>query len=194
MKLLATTLLALTVLPAAAQTPPIKPGLWTVEKYESSGDGAPSAGQRKEMADALKNMPPEQRAQMEAMMKQRGIDMGAMAAGNGPQGMKMCYDKASLDQNAWQGEQKGDPRGGCKTDFTQRSASAWKWTMACTQPPSTGQGEARFDGADRYTVDFTNTSTEGGQPRTSRHTMTMRRLGDDCGDLKPIQSMRPQRP
>jgi Protein of unknown function (DUF3617) len=191
MKPLALALLALATLPAAAQTaPPIKPGLWTVEKYESSGDGAPNAGQRKEMADALKNMPPEQRAQMEAMMKQRGIDMGAMASGGGPQGMKMCYDRASLDQNAWQGEQ-----GRCKTDFTQRSATAWKWTSACTQPPSTGQGEARFDGADRYTVDFTSTVTEGGKPRTSRHTMTMRRLGDDCGGLKPIQQMRPpQRP
>ena len=188
MKPLVLALFACVTLPAAAQTaPPIKPGLWTVEKYESSGDGAPSAAQRKEMADALKNMPPEQRAQMEAMMKQRGIDMGAMAAGNGPQGMKMCYDKASLDQNAWQGEQQG----GCKTDITQRSASAWKWTMACTQPPSTGQGEARFEGGDRYTVDFTSTTTVQGQPRTSRHTMTMRRLGDDCGGLKPIQQMRP---
>lgn len=189
MKPLALALLAVIALPAAAQTPPIKPGLWTVEKYESSGDGAPSAADRGKMADALKNMPPEQRAQMEAMMKQRGIDMGAMASGNGPQGMKMCFDKASLDQNAWQGEQ-----GRCKTDFTQRSASAWKWTSSCTEPPSTGQGEARFEGGDRYTVDFTNTVTLKGQQRTSRHTMTMRRLGDSCGDLKPIQSMRPQRP
>ena len=45
-------LLAFATLPAAAQTaPPIKPGLWTVEKYESSGDGAPNAGQRQQMAD-----------------------------------------------------------------------------------------------------------------------------------------------
>jgi hypothetical protein len=188
MKPIALALVVLAALPAAAQTPPIKPGLWQVEKYESSGD-VPRPADSGRMAESLKKMPPEQRAQMEAMMKQRGIDMGSMAAGNGPQGIKMCFDRESLDQNRWQGEQ-----GRCKTNFTTRTATLWKWTSACTEPPSTGEGEARFEGSDRYTVTFSSTVNLGAGPKTSRHTMTMRRLGDSCGDLKPIQSARPQRP
>ncbi len=52
-------------------TPPIKPGLWQVHmEREVNGQKMP------DMSERLKNMPPEKRAQFEAMMKQHGVGLG----------------------------------------------------------------------------------------------------------------------
>src|SRR5688572_5613257 len=103
--------LAAAALSAAAHaqtTPPIKPGLWQVN-VENDGQKMPDMGEH------LKNLPPEQRRQVEAMMKERGVDMSGG-------GMKICHTKESLDQGKWQAEQ-----GSCKTDVLSRTSTQWKW-------------------------------------------------------------------
>ena len=72
-------------LAAQAQTttplPPIKPGLWQVHiEREVNGQKMPDASER------MKNMPPEKRAQFEAMMKSAWGRMGG--AGN-----QVCYTR-----------------------------------------------------------------------------------------------------
>lgn len=157
---------------AHAQTaPPIKPGLWQVSSERMvDGQKAPDLGEH------MKNMPPEMRKRMEANMKQHGVDMSG-----GPGNMKMCMTRESMDEGRWRSEDSG-----CKTDFTSRTATSWKWHSTCTQPPSETDGEASFASAERYTVKANTTMTMQGQKRTSQMTMNAKWLGADCGDLKPI--------
>jgi len=168
------TALFLAGLAASAQaqnTPPIKPGLWQMQMAnEVDGQKAP------DMAEALKNVPPEMRKQMEAMMKQRGVDMGAGG------GTRICQNRESLDQGRWKGEQ-----GRCKTDMLSQSASSWKWRSRCTEPESETEGEAVFTGPESYTVNARSTTRVAGQMRQTNTSINAKWLGADCGDLKPMK-------
>ena len=156
---------------AHAQTPPIKPGLWQVQsEREIDGKKAP------DLNEHLKSLSPEMRQRMEANMKQRGVDISG-----GDAGMKMCMNRESLDQGKWQGEQTN-----CKTEFTSRSNSLWKWHATCSQPVSVSDGEATFASTEAYTVKNTSTMTLQGKARVSKMTLNAKWLGADCGDLKPI--------
>jgi len=157
---------------AQAQTaPPIKPGLWQITSdRQTDGQPAPDLGEH------LKQMPPEMRKRMEANMKQQGVDMSG-----GPGSMKICQTRESLDQGRWQGEQ-----GNCKTDFTSRTGSTWKWRSTCSQPPSQTEGEASFSNPESYTVKSSTTMTMQGKAQVTKMTMNGKWLGADCGGLKPI--------
>ena len=158
---------------AQAQTaPPIKPGLWQV-RSEREVDGQKT--QMPDMSERLTSMPPEARKQIEAMMKQRGADMG----GGGE--MKICLSKDALDQGQWQRHQ-----GSCKTDYLSQGGSLWKWHTSCQEPASETDGEARFTGSESYAVKTATTMTVQGETRTSRMTLDSKWLGPDCGDVKPV--------
>jgi hypothetical protein len=158
---------------AQAQTaPPIKPGLWQV-RSEREVDG--QKVQMPDMSERFKDMPPETRKQMEAMMKQRGIDIG----GGGD--MRICLSKDSLDPGQWQRNQ-----GTCKTDYGTRSSSVWTWHTSCQEPASEGDGEARFTGPESYTVKLVTTMTVRGETRTTRMTLNSKWLSPECGDVKPF--------
>ena len=158
-----------------AQTaPPIKPGLWQV-RSEREVDG--QTAKMPDMSEHLKNMPPETRRQMEAMLKQRGVDM----SGGGLNDMKICLSKDSVDPDQWQRNQ-----GSCKTDYVSRGATTWKWHTSCREPASETDGEAHFTSSDSYTVKTATTMTIRGEPRTTRMTLNSQWLGPDCGDLKPV--------
>ena len=160
---------------ANAQTaPPIKPGLWQV-RSEREVDGQRT--RMPDMSEHLKNMPPEQRKQFEAMMKQRGVDM----SGGGMNDMKICLSKDSVDPDQWQRNQ-----GTCKTDYLSRSGTSWKWHTSCREPAAETDGEAHFTGSDSYTVKTATTMTIQGQTRTSRMTLDSKWLAADCGDIKPV--------
>ena len=60
--------------PAMAQQHKLTPGLWESEFTMKSADGKMEAAMA-QAQQAMAKMPPEQRAQMEAMMKQRGVSM-----------------------------------------------------------------------------------------------------------------------
>lgn len=157
---------------AQAQTaPPIKPGLWQVHSQREV-DG--QRVQMPDMSERFKTMRPEARQQMEAMMKQRGVDMGG---GD----VKICLTKDSLDPGQWQRQQ-----GTCKTDYSSRSGSTWKWHTSCTEPAAETDGEATFTSADAYTVKTATTMTIQGQTRTTRMVLDSKWLGPDCGDVKPV--------
>jgi len=171
-------LAALAAATAQAQTaPPIKPGLWEVAMER---DGA--AQKMPDMSERLKSMSPEQRKQVEAMMKQHGVDVSA-----GPGKLRICLDKSSLDQGRWQGRGEGDTR--CKTDVTDRSSTSWKWHSVCTEPQSETTGEALFASPESYTVKSTTTMTLQGQTKTTQTTIHSKWVGGDCGDVKPVQPM-----
>ncbi len=165
---------------ASAQTaPPLNPGLWEL-KNASVVDG----NQPVDVSAHLKSLPPEARKQMEAAMREKGIDMGA-----GDGSLKVCMSRESLDQGGWQGTQAG-----CKTEFTSRTASSWKWRATCMQPPSETVGEALFANPESYTVKTTSKATVDGTPRTVQASINARWLGDNCGGLKPMTPSSAQAP
>jgi Protein of unknown function (DUF3617) len=163
----------------AQSAPPIKPGLWQIQT-EREVDG--QRQRMPDMSEHLKNMPPEARRQMEAMMKQRGVDM---SSGN-MNDMKVCLTRDSLDAEQWQRHQ-----GTCKTDYLSRTASSWKWHTSCTDPAAETDGEAFFTSADAYTVKTATTMNVQGQSRITRMTLNSKWLGPDCGDVKPVTPPKP---
>jgi hypothetical protein len=166
--LLATTFPAL----AAAQAPPVKPGLWEVRSERQDGkQTAPSA-------EAMKNLTPEMRAKVDAMMKQQGVALGSDGAN------RVCLSKESLDAGRWQNSAN------CKTEFGSRTASAWKWHSVCPQTDMEIDGEALFANPEHYTVRTATTRTFRGETKVSRLTLQAKWLGADCGDLKPFEARR----
>jgi Protein of unknown function (DUF3617) len=98
---------------AVQTTPPMKAGLWQIHvEREENGARMPDASER--MNDHMKNMTPERRKQFEETMKQRGVDPGAAGV------IKLCYSQKMVERGAWADQ------GGCKTDYSNRSATFWK--------------------------------------------------------------------
>ncbi len=155
-----------------AQTaPPIKLGLWQIQSdRQIDGQKAP------DLAEHLQKMTPDMRKRMEANMKKHGVDMSGE-----PGTVRMCQTKESLDQGRWQGAQ-----GRCRTDFTSRTASAWKWRATCDQPPSETDGVATFASPEAYTVSSTTRLKLQGKPQVATMKLQAKWLGADCGDLKPV--------
>ena len=129
-------------------------------------------------AEAMKNLTPETRAKVEAMMKQQGVAIGSGGAN------RVCLSKESLDAGRWQNSAN------CKTDFGSRSASAWKWHSVCPQTDTTIDGEAVFASPESYTVRTATTRTFRGDTKVTRTTLQAKWLGADCGDLKPFDPKR----
>ncbi len=162
--------------PAAyAQTKsPMKPGLWEmhVERMQN-GQKAPDPADR--MQERMKSMPPEKRKQFEDMMKRQGISTDDHGA------MKVCYSKKMVD-SAGLADQ-----GGCKTSFSNRTSTNWKWHSSCPALGYEGDGEATFSNSDNFVVKSTGVSTAGGKSQSSSSVRTGKWLSTDCGDLKPVE-------
>jgi Protein of unknown function (DUF3617) len=156
----------------AQDAPPIKPGLWQVHSERLVDDQkAPDP------LEQVKNMPPEMRQQMEAMMRERGID-----SSGGPGEMKLCMSRESLEEGRWQGDQKQ-----CKTTITSRTASAWKWHSVCKTPNAESDGESIFHGPESYTVKSTTRIKMQGKTQNHQTTMEGKWLGADCGTLPAVK-------
>lgn len=162
----------------AADTPPIKPGLWEVTADSQQLNGKALPDMSAQLAEQMKRMPPELRAQMEAQMKAKGVQM---APGGGNMAIRMCMTKEMLDQNRWQ-----KTEGNCKNTSMNHSGNTWNWTFTCTQPPSEGQGSTTFTNSESYNSDVRVTTQRNGQPQTVAMKHHAKWLGADCGELKPV--------
>ncbi len=164
----------------AADTPPIKPGLWEITATSQQLDGQAMPDMGAQMAEQMKNLPPEMRKQIEAQMKAKGVQMSPTQAGGTR--VRSCVSKESLDHNRWQGTQ-----GDCTNQITSRSGNTWKWKVSCTKPPSQGEGTTVFVSPEAYTNDMRMTMP---QPQGKPQVMTMKHsakwVSSDCGGLKPI--------
>ena len=160
----------------AADAPPIKPGLWQV-RSERAVDGVKAPP----MAAQMDKLPPEVRKQMEAMMKQKGVDM---SGGTGD--IKICLSKESLDQNQWLAQKNSEKN--CKTEVKTRSSSRWTWHSSCLDPKSETDGEAVFSSPESYTMKMATIMTMNGEAKTMNMTTTSTWLSANCGDLKPVSA------
>ncbi len=160
---------------AATNPPPIKPGLWEVRsEREIDGQKAPDPMTK------FKELPPEARARMEAVMKERGIDMSAASGG----AVKLCLDKASLDAGQWQ-----QADGKCQTTYTTQDSVHWQWHSTCADSATEIDGEARFIDSEHYTVNATMKTARKGAARTMQVKTDSRWQGADCGSVVPINKL-----
>ena len=153
---------------AHAQVAPIKPGLWQI-KVERDVDGQKAP----DMSEHLKNMPPEQRAQMEAMLKQRGVDVSGNV-------MKVCQTREMLDTRKFV-----NPMPDCKTTFSTQNDSAWKSHTSCGQLHLESDSEVLFANSENYSVKTVSVTRTGSRTINSNMTRTAKWLSSECGDIKP---------
>ena len=156
----------------------VKEGLWEVTVTHSS-NGMPGMP-----TDALASLPPEQRARVEEMMKQKGMTMN----GNSTV-VKSCVTKEKIEKGmAFAAENKGN---NCTRTIVNSSASHFEVKYHCDDTAKDGK-KTTIDGA--TTVDVVNgDSTKGtshivsnsdGRTMNMDMTFTSKYMGSACGDIK----------
>ena len=169
--------IATAALPAAAQT--LKPGLWEVTNKMQGGSGQ-MQNAMSEMQKHMASMPPEQRKIMEQQMAKSGVKMGA----GGPAGgmsVQVCMTREMVEKNDLPSQQ-----GDCKTTSQGRSGNTMKMAFACTNPPSSGDGQITFNGSESYTSKMNVSTQVDGKPEKVSMEGTGKWLAADCGNVKPM--------
>ncbi len=175
---------ALVTLTAYADGIGLKPGLWEVRVVKQVVDGrdtsAQTAGVNERMQQALASVPPEQRAQMEAMLKQHGTRTGSDG------GTRICVsaemarrDKPFLDRD-----------GRCQPATVARHGNHATFEFSCTRDgvTTTGKGSSTA-GADLIATHLDmSTRQPNGETHVTVSDTEMKFLGSDCGDVKPPDS------
>jgi len=156
----------------------IKPGLWEFTTQMQGGSGQTSDA----MAQAQKqmeNMPPDQRKMMQDMMAKQGVQMGTGAGGG--MSIKVCMTQEMVDRN-----EVGRQQPGCTHTNSPRVGNTMKFSFVCTKPPSSGEGQVTFTSPEAYSMKMTSTTTVHGRPEKMEMQSSGRRLGSDCGTVKPL--------
>ena len=175
-------LLAMVAGPACAD-PGMKPGLWEMHMGKNVVDGhdtsAQMAGMNAKMNEQMARLSPEQRAQMGAMMGQRGV---GMPAGGGAIQMCITPEMAKRDVPV------ADKDGSCQPANAHRSGNHMTYEFNCvstTGTKTTGTGESTIKGD---TIESRNdiTVVDHGETHRIQSESEMRFVKSDCGDVKPI--------
>jgi uncharacterized protein DUF3617 len=175
--LAAIVLSSLVLLAEEKLTPPnVKEGLWesTVSHSSSGMPGIP--------ADALAKMTPDQRAQVEAMMKQRG-----MSSNGNSTTVKGCVTKEKIAK----GMAFSENRENCTRNVVSSTPSHFEIKLHCDVDAKNGNktttdGTVTVDvlGSDSVKGATHMVTNSNGRNMTMDSTFTSRYLGSDCGDIK----------
>ena len=181
--LLIAGLVALAPLPAFAGGFGLKPGLWETRIIKQVVDGrdlsAQIAGAQSQMLQVMANMPPEQRARMDSIMRQRG---GPAFTSDGTIRMCISPELASRDKPIV------DKDGRCQPAMVNRNGSQTTFEFACNANgiTTTAKGESAASGdLIKTRVDMT-TRQSGGETHVMHNETEMKFLSSDCGDVKPM--------
>jgi Protein of unknown function (DUF3617) len=172
--------LAVCAFAASASAQDLKPGLWEVTTKMQSASGEMEAATA-EMQQQMASMPADQRKMMEEMMAKQGVKMGA--GGPGEMVAKTCMTREMIERNEIPAQQ-----GNCKTTTQARSGKTMKMTFACTDPPSSGEGQHTIVSPEAYTTKMVVRTTAQGKPETMNMNGSGKWLGSDCGNIKPLKS------
>ena len=154
---------------ASAQT--TKPGLWEIQsRSHVDGQAMP------DMAAAMKDVPPQMRQQMEAMMAQQGVGMS-------PRGIQVCVTPEQAKRNAI--PVQDDKR--CQVTWQKPSGKRLSYQIRCNNPPSQGEGWVEIISETAWKSDMTMRTQEGGRQQSMRSESSGRWLGPDCGRIKPAR-------
>jgi uncharacterized protein DUF3617 len=161
----------------------LKPGLWETHLTKQVLDGkdttAQIGGAAAQMQKMLANMSPDQRARMEAMMKEHGASMGSSDGS-----IRMCISPEMANRDTpWV-----DPKGRCQPAKVTRSGNQASYEINCASEgtTTTGKGTSTVSG-DLVTTQMDMTTTRSnGETHVSHTEAEMKFLGADCGDVKPL--------
>jgi hypothetical protein len=161
----------------AASAQSFKPGVWELSNKVQTGD--PQRDQAlSAMATQLKNLPPEQRAQLEAMMNKNGVSM-PKAGADGSIVSTACLTPEMAARKELPISQDG------KCTSKQKPVSGgMDVTFSCTEPKTSGQGQIRFIDENNYVMNATATNESNGKPMTLKLETRARWLGATC-PVKP---------
>lgn len=166
---------------AFAQSPGLKPGLWEMKPIRQVVDGrdltAQMASASSKMEQAMANMPPEQRKQMEAMMSGQGRSPGSYG-----DGARICISPAMAARD----KPMVDSQGRCEPAKVSRNGDKTNFEFNCTADGRTevGSGESTVSG-DTVTTRVNMTMTDARGPHSMQTESQMRYLGPDCQGIKP---------
>jgi uncharacterized protein DUF3617 len=190
MKRLIVAIFIFVVSPVLAQNVKMKPGLWEIRVERQVMDGRDMTAQmalvQEQMPQAMANMSPEQRKQLEAMMggKGRPFERGAS-------GTRVCISAAMAARDS----PLVDPQGRCEPAKVERSGDTTKFEFNCTAGGRTmvGKGQSTVRGDTVATSTDMTVSAAGG-----RHTMQsesrMKYVGADCQGIRPLDEIARARP
>jgi hypothetical protein len=164
-------LTALTAVQAHAQA--MKPGLWELNNKVKASNAQTDAVLTMAMQQ-LANMPPEQRAQLEAFMNQNGASMPKVGS-DGGMAITTCITPEMAAKHDLPVTQKGN----C-TSNNQPIAGGLSIAFSCTDPASSGQGQLRYNGDSAFTMNMNVSSSAGGAPQQATVATTGRWLGATC--------------
>jgi Protein of unknown function (DUF3617) len=160
----------------------LKPGLWEVKPIRQVVDGQDMTAQMTaasaKMEQAMANMSPAQRKQMEAMMGAQGMPNQNAAPG----ATRVCISPAMAAQD----KPMVDPEGRCEPAKVARSGNKSSFEFNCSGNGRTevGTGESTLSGDTVATrVDMTMTDARGRHTMQSESQMTY--LGPDCQGVRP---------
>jgi uncharacterized protein DUF3617 len=168
-------LLLLAVAAAAGDFLNVKEGLWEMTVTQSGG-GMPGMS-----PDALAKMPPEQRAMVEQMMKQKGMSMSGSTIT-----VKSCVTKDKLAKGAAFAQNRGN----CTHSITKSSPTHMEMKMHCESKSgddtTTTDGTMVVDvlGADNVKGTSHMVIASKGGSKNMDSTFSSKYLGSDCGDIK----------
>ena len=161
--------------PAFAQE--VQPGLWSVENKMGGNPELEKA--MAQMQQQLAAMPPAQRKQMEAMMGQSGMSIGA----GGAMAVKVCITPEMASRQQMPTQTEGD----CTSNIDSRSGNTMKFSFSCTNPVSSGEGTYVFESNKAYSMKMAIKSQQGGKVQNMTMNAKGQWLGADCGNIKPVE-------
>ena len=149
----------------------VKPGLWETTVSTQM------AGMPPIPPEALARLTPEQRAQMEAVLKQR--------AGQGPRTTtnKSCVTKDDLNKPL---SFNDNVKQSCKSTIIRSSSSEQEVRLDCNEGAIQGSATMHIQAVDSENVKGTTqmNASGGNNKMTSQSSFTSKWVGSDCGDLK----------
>jgi Spy/CpxP family protein refolding chaperone len=156
--------------PALAQS--IKPGLW-----ETTNKVGGAAGRKMQEAMAMiQQMPPEQRAKIEAMMGRQGV-----VVNNDGVVAKVCITPEMAARQQLPMQKQGN--GNCDVQQGPMVGNTMKFSFTCTN--GSGEGNATFTSPTAYTSSTRMTTNATGASESVEVASTGRWLATDCGAVKP---------
>jgi len=167
---------------ALAQGAGLKQGLWEIKPIKQVMDGrdmsADMASAQSRMQQAMANMSPEQRNQMQTMMGRQGAPAGG--------GARICVSAAMAAKD----KPIVDSEGRCEPAKVSHSGNKTSFEFNCTSKGRTmvGKGESTNNGESVTTrMDMTTTDARG--THTMQSEMQMNYLGSDCQRVKPADQL-----
>lgn len=160
----------------------LKPGLWEMKQIRQVMDGqdmsAQMAAVRSQMQQAMANMPPAQRKQIESAMAGQNTDAGGAT--------RICISPAMAARN----RPMVDPNGRCEPAKLAQSGNSIHFEFNCKADGGTsvGKGDSVAKG-DTITTRVDMSVTDARGQHTIQSESQMKYLGPDCKGIKPADQL-----